>query len=200
MKEEGVIKFNCKWQKKILEPTVATNNLIIYRQKLFAKKLIGFDEKYKVGYGNISIRDCDSNSFFITGTQTGNLPCLKIKDIALVKTTNINTNEVSAIGKVKASSESLTHSMFYQYSDSIQAVIHVHHKLTWEKWLNKAPTTNKTIPYGTPAMALEINRLFKEKKLMKEQFLVMAGHEDGIISFGDSIEAAYEALIERIKA
>ena len=84
--------------------------------------------------------------------------------------------------------------MFYNYDQKINAVIHIHNSELWSKFMNKIPTTKKSVPYGTPEMAYEIGRLFKEDSLKEEKVLVMAGHEDGIISFGNDLEDAFKSL------
>ena len=49
--------------------------------------------------------------------------------------------------------------------------------------------------YGTPQMALEIKRLAEECFLRDHGILVMAGHDDGIITFGKNLAEAYAILL-----
>ncbi|MEO6845153.1 MAG: class II aldolase/adducin family protein, partial [Ginsengibacter sp.] len=93
------------------------------------------------------------------------------------------------------SSESLTHAMIYKNQPAINAVFHVHHFALWKKLLNKVPTTHIDVAYGTPAMANEIVRLFKETDLASEKIFVMAGHEEGIVSFGKDVNEAGNILL-----
>ena len=57
------------------------------------------------------------------------------------------------------------------------------------------PTTLPKVEYGTPEMAIEIRRLYRETTLPKVKILVMAGHEEGIICFGETIVEAIEVLL-----
>jgi hypothetical protein len=66
--------------------------------------------------------------------------------------------------------------------------MHVHHAELWKKLLQANPSTNKYIEYGTPQMAFEIQRLLKNTNLAQIKLFAMGGHEDGIISFGTTIE------------
>ena len=61
------------------------------------------------------------------------------------------------------------------------------------------PTTKKEIEYGTPAMANEMIRLFDETDLRNKKVLVMAGHEEGIISFGENLEEAGNLLLKLLQ-
>ena len=58
-----------------------------------------------------------------------------------------------------------------------------------------APTTSKTIAYGTPEMAYEIIRLFEVSDVRSKETIVMAGHQDGIVAFGKDLEAAFDVLM-----
>jgi L-ribulose-5-phosphate 4-epimerase len=99
-----------------------------------------------------------------------------------------------------ASSESMTHNIIYNLSTEIKCVIHVHNLRLWKKLLNKVPTTAKNISYGTPEMANDIKRLWKNYDLKNKKILVMAGHKGGLVIFGESIESAYNLLMEYFNA
>ena len=55
--------------------------------------------------------------------------------------------------------------MIYECSSDTNAIIHVHNIDMWKNLIDKLPTTNKEISYGTPAIAKEIKRLFLESKV-----------------------------------
>ena len=44
-------------------------------------------------------------------------------------------------------------------------------------------------------MANEIKRLIKDEKLGEHKILAMAGHKDGVISFGKDFDEAFEVLM-----
>ena len=85
--------------------------------------------------------------------------------------------------------------MFYKLSTDIKAVVHIHHKELWERYLNVLPTSQKDIPYGTQQMANEIRRLFNSDQLADKKILVMAGHDEGLISFGQNLTEATDLFL-----
>jgi len=112
-----------------------------------------------------------------------------------VTRTAIADNVVWSTGAVKASSEAMTHAALYALSPEIGAVVHVHSKALWCRYLHELPTTHASVPYGTPAMAREFERLWAEGRFAAGGIAVMAGHEEGIVSIGTDLrEAAERAL------
>src|SRR5437763_738723 len=103
-------------------------------------------------------------------------------------------NAVTCSGPAKASSESLTHASIYKSLPAVNAVIHIHSEKLWACYLNKIPTTKMEVPYGTPEMANEVNRLIQEEKLEEKKIFAMAGHKDGIVCFGNSLSEAFKIL------
>jgi len=192
--ETGSIKFNCNWiaadpidEKRITE-------INYWRNILFSHKLIGVYPN-GIGYGNISIRLKD-NKFLISGTSTGHLEKLTNQHYSIVTSYDFAANSVLCKGPVKASAESLTHAAVYEMDPGVQAIIHVHNKKMWDELLGKVPTTSSIVEYGTPEMALEIKRLFNTTKLIEQKILVMAGHEEGVISFGKDLEEAGDIILK----
>jgi hypothetical protein len=57
------------------------------------------------------------------------------------------------------------------------------------------PETDPSVPYGTPEMALEVGRLYRETVLPERQILAMGGHEDGILVLGRNPEEAGGVLL-----
>lgn len=156
-------------------------------------KLIGVYEKINIGYGNISIKI--DEGILISGTQTGNIHPIQDDDFALVTDYSMIDNKVSCKGKLKASAESLTHAAVYEADNSIQAIIHIHSKELWLKLMDKVPTSDKSVPYGTAKMASEIKRLFKGTNLANDKIMVMAGHDEGIITFGKNLDEAGKVIL-----
>ncbi len=194
IKDEGVIKFHCQWTKTGSLTQGRIENLNLARNRLYDLGFIGVDDD-GIGFGNISIRNGKGNQFIISGTQTGGIPRLHAAHYTRVTGFDLAQNSVTCEGPIQASSESLTHAMLYGLSGEIQAVIHIHHRDLWARLLNKVPTTSKAVPYGTPEMALEVKRLFKEAKLDEKKIFVMAGHEEGIVAFGKKLDEAGQILL-----
>jgi L-ribulose-5-phosphate 4-epimerase len=193
MGETGVVKYNCTWINADPPDKEWLKDLIVWRDKFYTIGLIG--EKNGIGYGNISKR-YKQNQFFITGSATGKIRILTNRHFTKVTDYDLDKNSLTVVGPVIASSESLTHAAIYQSDKNIHAVIHIHHLQLWEKLLNLIPSTKGEIEYGTPEMAVEIIRLFKNTDIKKKKILVMAGHKEGIVSFGRDIEEAGMVLME----
>ncbi len=197
--DEGYIKFNCRKLDETIPTHDKLDQLIHWRREMYLKNWIGFDELYQVGFGNISISD--DQGFIISGTQTGHLDQLEPMHFTSIVNYDVSANSVDCIGPLNASSETMTHAVIYENDPiEINAVIHIHNKSIWEKLMWRIPTTREDVPYGTPEMAQEIHRLFKEEQLAEKKILAMAGHEDGIITFGKTLKEAAHVLYQFEKA
>lgn len=199
MIDEGYIKFRCHWKKQDLPAVGLADDLLEARDLLFQKKLVGYDAGHRVGYGNISKR-ISGLHFLISGTQTGHIEKLDISGYSYIDSFDIDKNEVYCTGPAQASSESMTHAAIYQLDKNIGAVVHVHHKKLWEALLQKAPATRKEVSYGTPAMAHEVGRLARKENLLTTRIFAMAGHDDGVISFGTTVEDAMQVMMHHFNA
>jgi L-ribulose-5-phosphate 4-epimerase len=197
MIDEGYIKFNCAWTEQANDFQVPIDSLLQWRDKMHELKLIGEYEELGIGYGNISIRQSlFPLEFVISGTATGKNYPSKERLFTLVNDVDIDKNSVGCKGPVRASSESMTHAAVYACNAGINAIIHVHHKEMWESLLHKVPTTGESVPYGTPAMAQEIDRLYTNESLYSHKILAMAGHDEGIITFGEDLNEAGAVLLK----
>ncbi|OOV86607.1 class II aldolase/adducin family protein [Oceanospirillum linum] len=193
---EGVIKYRLDYTKTEACPSEPLEAIQQWRLTLFQLALIGQspDRYGGLGYGNISIRHGDG--FIISGTQTGGVEQLSPEHYALVEYCNPLTNHIVAKGPVKPSSEALTHGTVYALDDTIQAVIHVHSP---EIWLNRArlqmAETPADVPYGTPEMAQAVKNIWRQGLLSLNTVFAMAGHEDGVVSFGRDMNEAGMAML-----
>jgi L-ribulose-5-phosphate 4-epimerase len=193
MNEEGVIKFHCYWTEAAALDDAVIKKLNLWRDRLFAAGLMGMTDD-GIGYGNISSR-LDETSFIITGSGTGRLEKLSAAHYVTVTGYDLEQNRVTAKGPLRPSSESLTHAAIYSQAKQVKAVFHVHHHALWNQLLHAAPSTARDVPYGTPQMAKEVMRLISESSV---RLFAMAGHEDGIIAFGETEEEAGKRLMEAI--
>ena len=192
MLDEGYIKFNCEFIKEDPLAIHKLSEINLWRNKLYRLGLIGADAD-GVGFGNISIRS-ENNTFIITGSATGILAELDENDYVLVEKYDFMKNSLTCRGPVRASSESLSHAAVYDCSPDTMAVIHVHHLGLWEKLIDTVPTTEPNISYGTPEMANDIKRLFRESDLGGDGIIAMGGHREGIIFFGRTLATAGNML------
>jgi ribulose-5-phosphate 4-epimerase/fuculose-1-phosphate aldolase len=148
-----------------------------------------------VGFGNVSVRDGRTGSFYITGSATGDLRELTSANCVRVVAYDFARNWLSYKGAAIPSSESLTHAAIYECDPSASAVIHCHASVLWQTLLDRVPTTSKAVVYGTPEMACEIIRLFDVSDVRSKKIFVMAGHQDGIVAFGKNLEDAFDVLM-----
>ena len=90
----------------------------------------------------------------------------------------------------------MTHAAAYDASPLVQCVLHAHSPVVWRsRRALGLPETDPTVPYGTPEMAREVARLYRESVLPERRILAMGGHEDGIIAIGRSPEEAGGTLL-----
>lgn len=204
---EGVTKFEALHRAEKLNPErfgARLHDFLGWRRLLFEAGAVGQDPKRYdgAGYGNLSFRltpysaERGARSFLITGTQTGGLAQLQLSDCCAVDRYDVARNTVCSTGETPPSSESLTHGAIYDLSPAIRFVFHGHIPELWQQAGRlRLPTTRPEVAYGTPAMATEMRRLYRTTNLSEVRCLAMAGHEDGVISFGRSAEEAGRVLI-----
>lgn len=195
MIDEGYIKFDLDWHVGPPPPERAVAELNEWRERLHAAGLIGHYPDDGVGFGNLSMRGRDGAKFYISGTQTGHLDTLGPQHYTAVTDYDIAANRVTCVGPARASSESMTHAALYELDDAINAVVHVHSASMWRRLLNVLPTSGAEVPYGTPEMAAELQRLFRETDFAAGGVAVMAGHDEGVIAIGDNLRVAAQRIL-----
>ena len=193
---DGVIKYSIEHTTKDAPVFNDYEALEALRSRLFTLGLIGVQDG--IGYGNISVREKDKSSFFITATQTGDLASLTKEYYTYISDYNFSSFEIISQGKYQPSSEALSHAMIYQINSEINSVIHIHSKVLWE-FMKENNTLFTTAEYGTAEMVKEIASLYESKDPFQESIFVMKGHEDGIIAFGKNIKEAELTLYSMIQ-
>ncbi|MEM1326368.1 MAG: class II aldolase/adducin family protein [Bacteroidota bacterium] len=194
MIDEGYIKFQASWEQTTPLPDAAIRELNNFRQLMYDHQLIGAYNN-GIGFGNISQRIGDSDQFYITGSATGNFRELQATHFSIVTKVDIDQNRLRCKGASIASSESMSHAVIYQTCDWVKAVIHVHDLELWKKLLFQVATTPKSVSYGSPEMAYSIIDLFKNGEAAQERIFAMAGHEEGIFVFGETLEEAAALIL-----
>lgn len=197
--DEGYIKYESHWTPGPATHVAAARDLERWRKPLYEAKLIGEYAELGIGYGNISVRRGSGGLFLISGTQTGHLPTTDENNYSLVTDCDIRSNIVRCSGPVQASSEAMTHASIYALGDAIGAVVHAHNAELWRDNLDKLPTTDPDIAYGTPDMARELDRLYRTTGLRDSGVAVLAGHDEGLISFGATIEEAATRMLDLLQ-
>lgn len=201
---EGVIKYQLDFKQTAPLPAAELRTLNAWRRIMYHVGMIGQDPQRYGGYayGNISCRRRGRPAeFIISATQTGHLAELTPAHYSLVQSTRVDTNQIVACGPRPPSSEALTHAALYQQRRAIRAVIHAHCPEIWRHAASLGiPQTHANAAYGTPAMAQEIQRLFAATNLAQKRIMVMAGHTDGVVSFGASLPHSARILLETLAA
>lgn len=200
--DEGYVKYKSYWTKAPIPAAAAaaTEELDTWRRPLIAAGLIGEYEDLGIGYGNISVRCGEPGQFLISGTQTGDVPSTSKEHYSLVTDYNTYANIVCCVGPVQASSEAMTHAAIYELDSNIGAIVHAHSLELWHQLKDKLPTTDASVAYGTPQMANEFRRLYRDTEFRKTQLAVMAGHDEGLLSFGASLEEAASRILGLLAA
>ena len=193
MSETGVVKFHYESTGIELASFAGFEELNVARQELRRLGLLGVDED-GIGFGNISLRDGATDAFYITGSGTGGGPSLGLQDYARVTAWNFQRNWLRCEGRAIASAESLTHAAVYAMAAEVRAVVHGHAHSLWRRVRESGLSTGAAVPYGTPEMAREVQRLFRETDVRDRKIFAMAGHEDGIVAFGRDLPEALAAL------
>jgi ribulose-5-phosphate 4-epimerase/fuculose-1-phosphate aldolase len=208
-KQEGVIKFQLDFTPAPPLAAAEIAEINHWRAMLYQAKLIGQDAaRYGgYGYGNLSVRippfDAEPalRRFIISGSQTGHLAELGPEHYTVVTESYPAENRVVAGGPIRPSSESLTHAAVYALDPAIRAVFHAHSPEIWQAaQLLHIPITDAAVPYGTPAMAAEVTRLYTTTHLAQWRIFSMGGHEDGIVSFGRTAQEAGDVLLAALAA
>ena len=196
MIDEGTIKFVSHWQRSAPRDCRELDEVIRWRAPLHRAGLIGHFEDHDIGYGNLSARLSDGTGFVISGTQTGHVEEVNAAHFAFVTAYDIADNTVTSSGPVEASSESLTHAAIYALDAAIGGVVHVHCDRLWNASKDTLPSTQDSVPYGTPQMAQEFARLFSETPFAHIGIARMAGHPGGLISIGSDVREAAERMLD----
>ncbi|HEY7746171.1 MAG TPA: class II aldolase/adducin family protein [Desulfuromonadales bacterium] len=202
--QEGVIKFDLVFTEAPPLPYAALREINAWRKVLYLLRLTGQDPtRYGgLGYGNISQRlepydaPPELRRFVISGTQTGGLAELDAGHYTTVLESWPEANRLVAEGPIRPSSESLTHGALYALDAGLRFVMHAHSP---EIWRHAAvlgiPCTDPAAAYGTPEMAAETRRLFRDEAVRAGGIFAMGGHEDGLVAFGRTAEEAGTVLL-----
>jgi ribulose-5-phosphate 4-epimerase/fuculose-1-phosphate aldolase len=205
--DEGVIKFEAEHLFEGLDARCfgeVACKLIAWREIIGRLGLVGQEAGRYGGaaYGNVSARVGPPSAvrgqraMIISGSQTGGIDRIDLSHLCLVDRYDSRRNWVRSRGPIEPSSETMTHGAIYDLSPAIRFVLHAHSPVLWRaRQTLRMPTSDPRVPYGTPEMAREVERLYRGTTLQATNILAMGGHEDGIIAFGQSVEQAGQTLV-----
>lgn len=198
--EEGVIKYQLEFTRGSSPLEDEVKELNAWRNLFYRLNMIGQEpNRYGgFGYGNVSQRVTrgTDDGFIISASQTGHIQKTDSEHYVYILGCDLVQNKVSASGAANPSSEALTHGALYQANPEINFVFHVHCPELWlDREVLEIPATDAEVEYGTPEMAKEIKRCLVSGDNRDNGIIAMAGHEDGIISYGDRADRAGDILI-----
>ncbi len=193
MNETGAVKFHYESDGEELAPFPGFAEMNAAREELRRRGLLGVDET-GIGFGNVSLRAGDTDSFYITGSGTGGMPELALQNYARVIAWDLEGNWLRCEGRAIASAESLTHAAVYSIDPEARVVLHGHDRSRWQTLLERGDATRPDVPYGTPEMAREVQRLFRETDVRAQKVFAISGHVEGIVAFGRDFAEALAAL------
>jgi len=155
-----------------------------------------------LGFGNLSVRTgpaSEGDPFLITGTQTGKLEHVGIRDCCLVLRHDVLANRVESTGDILPSSESMSHAALYAVDPNIGAIVHGHVPVLWRRARElRLLSTPPDAEYGTVAMAEAMERLVRADRGHRLPLIVMTGHEDGVVAYGEDLDTAALTLIRAV--
>lgn len=199
---EGVIRFQLDFTPGPPPSPRAVAELDAWRSILFRLQLVGRDpDRYHgLGFGNVSCRDGEAG-FLVSATQTGHAAVLGPGGYCRITACDPRRNHVVATGPAKPSSEALSHAAVYAARPRAACVLHGHSPDIWQAAERLGlPVSDPAVPYGTPEMAAEVDRLCREALDADAGLFVMGGHEDGVMAYGPDPETAGLLLVRTLAA
>jgi ribulose-5-phosphate 4-epimerase/fuculose-1-phosphate aldolase len=136
--------------------------------------------------GNISIRH---NGGLIITTSGSNLGSIERDEIVDARKCSIEDSVVEYMGPNVPSSEAFMHSMIFQCSPNMNAVVHVHDPQTLTRAAAEIDTTEKEVPYGT----IELARMACDTFLKADKIIVLKNH--GYVAVGIDLNEAVDLVI-----
>jgi ribulose-5-phosphate 4-epimerase/fuculose-1-phosphate aldolase len=134
--------------------------------------------------------------FLITGTQTGGVADAGPAHFTTVQRCAVGDGFVESEGPSAPSSEAMTHAAMYGVDEHLRFVFHVHSVEIWRHARRlELPVTPPEVEYGTTQMAWAVEKLLQQRRTREAGAIAMLGHEDGVITFGETPEQAGEAMM-----
>jgi L-ribulose-5-phosphate 4-epimerase len=196
--QEGVIKFELDHIDAPLpaELMELLGPLLGWRRVMFDLGMVGQHAvRYGgLGYGNVSVRVDATGSFLVSGSQTSGLKEPTAKDFACVESFDHEAARIVSHGKVRPSSESMTHAVLYKTNPDIRCVLHAHDPVIWDNANGLGlSSTPEEVEYGTSEMVSAVQAI--ARRLGGVGVFSMGGHRDGIIAFGRNEDEAGKRLV-----
>ncbi len=177
--DDKLSKFKLTLKRASAPDSSEVHTLEKWRALFYKLQLVGEYPNEKIGFGTLSCRLPDKNTFLITGGQTGHLAYLQPHHYCRVTHFDLKKGHVIAEGLIAPSIESLTHFELYESDPNIQFIFHVHHHKLWEYM----QTSGKEVPRGFI-------------KNQESGIFILKGHQDEIIAFSTTAEEAGKLVLD----
>lgn len=144
-----------------------------------------------VSCGNLSFRKRPGQlEFVITGSQLGFNKELGDGAFVEVLDCDFSKKNVSVIGQIEPSSESMLHFAIYKRRSKVNCIFHGHSpEILSKSNLLELPTTKMVAPYGSIELAESVLEILEDNN-----FIILKDH--GFIALGESIAAAGELTLK----
>ena len=196
--DEGYIKFSCRLIQDSPPNPGDFPGLSLLRRDLHDAGLVGVYPN-GIGFGNVSARIRRGSGFIISGSGTGALRELPPESWSVVESCSVRENSLLCRGMVQASSESLTHDAVYRANPAVRFVVHAHSWPLFTRQLaSGTPSTPPDAAFGTPEIAEAVFRQVHGRD-DAHGFLVMGGHEEGVVVYGETIRDIRRILKNRLR-
>ncbi|MDP7323628.1 MAG: class II aldolase/adducin family protein [Candidatus Woesearchaeota archaeon] len=157
--------------------------------------------RYTEIFGNVS-QWIDEGVFgkkpglLITGTGTGVKERIWGGDFAMVPDVDEDNFVITSYGPSGPSAEAGTHMKVSELMGRPKFICHPH-AIMWRlhKFFSYL-TTVEGVDYGTKEMVQEFDRLLPLHQAKSDRLVIMGGHLDGIVSWGDTVEDAMKPLLK----
>jgi ribulose-5-phosphate 4-epimerase/fuculose-1-phosphate aldolase len=144
------------------------------------------------------VRIPGTDRFIISGTQTGHIDSLMPEHCARVSSFAIGENSVTCDGPVPASSETLSHAAIYSGCRDAGAVVHGHDHSAWIRHRGFASVPSVDAAAGTAELARQLAGCATSMECTSG-IIVMRGHPDGLVAFGDSLGVAVLTMLAAVR-
>lgn len=202
--ESGSPRFTFDHRTGPLEgvPDPAVAALLAWRQLLHALGLVGHAAERFDGrpYGVLSVRlGPESTGMLMTASLTGGAPVLGRGELCVVDQVDLPCASARSRGPWPPSPSCLMHAAVYAVAPAVGAVLHVRNQPLHRHGVALGlASTRDDVPAGTQAMALEVERWWREGASGGRGVLVVGAEAGGVVAVGGELADAGARLVREL--
>lgn len=191
---EAVIQFLYRLHSPCAEADAAAQTMAPVFRAAQELGVIGRDpQRYEgLAFGNLSHRPAGAEGFWVTATQTADRRLLRPQDLVWIDSWQLEQQTVVAHGNLPPSSETLSHAAIHgARAGTALWVLHGHAPSIWQQAAARGwAVTDVAAANGTLALARALAALATPASGL----IVMGGHRDGVIAYGDEADTVLQTL------